>query len=84
MLEEMVRVGKKNVIVIPSSIRRKVGIREGDLLRIRVEGEKILLEKLSAEAFNVLAEVVGEPYEEEADEKRAEEWLKERGLNARS
>ncbi|MEM1658358.1 MAG: AbrB/MazE/SpoVT family DNA-binding domain-containing protein [Candidatus Jordarchaeales archaeon] len=76
MLEEMVRVGKKNVIVIPSNIRKKVGIQEGDLLRIRVEGEKILLEKLSAGAFSVLAEVIGEPYEEEVDEKRAEEWLK--------
>jgi hypothetical protein len=28
-----------------------------------------------AEPFKTLAEVVGEPYEEEMDEKRAERWL---------
>ncbi|RLI78807.1 AbrB family transcriptional regulator [Archaeoglobales archaeon] len=77
MLEEIVKVGKKNIVVIPSKIRKKVGIKEGDLLRINVKGDKILIEKLTSEPFSVLADVIGEPYREEVDEKRAEKWLKE-------
>ncbi|RLI77499.1 AbrB family transcriptional regulator [Archaeoglobales archaeon] len=76
MLEETIKVGKKNIVVIPSKIRKKVGIREGDLLKIKVEGDKILLEKLSSEPFKVLADVIGEPYIEEVDEVKAEKWLR--------
>ena len=76
MLEEIVRVGKKNVVVIPSRVRKKVGIKEGDLLELKVEGDRILLKRLSSEPFRVLAEVIGEPYREEADEAKAERTLK--------
>ncbi len=77
MLEETVKVGKKNIVVIPSRIRRKVGIKEGDLLRVRVEGDKIMIEKVSSDPFSVLAEVIGEPYREEVDEVKAEKWLED-------
>lgn len=76
MLEEIVRVGKKNVVVIPSRVRKKVGIKEGDLLELKVEGDRILLERLSSEPFRVLAEVIGEQYREEVDEAKAERTLK--------
>ena len=56
------------MVVIPSKIRKKIGIKEGDLLKVKIEGDKILLEKLSSEPFTVLADVIGEPYREEVDE----------------
>lgn len=78
MLEETIKVGKKNVIVIPSKIRKKIGIKVGDLLAIKVEGNKIILEKLSSQPFAILADIIGEPYGEEVDEAEAEKWLKDR------
>lgn len=74
-----VRVGKKHVIVIPSKIRKKIGLKEGDLLDVQVvSGNKILLEPVK-DPFRTLGEIVGEPYDERKDEKKAEEWLKNAG-----
>ena len=38
-----VRVGKRGVIVIPKSIREKLGIREGSVLEMEVVDDKIIL-----------------------------------------
>jgi AbrB family looped-hinge helix DNA binding protein len=76
MLEENAKVGKKYIVVIPSKIRRKIGLKEGEMLRVRLEENHIVMERL-AEPFKTLAEVVGGPYEEEVDEKRAERWLRD-------
>ncbi len=38
-----VRVGKRGVIVIPKSIREKLGIEEGMFLELEVEDDKIIL-----------------------------------------
>jgi len=75
--EDVVVVGKKHVVVIPAKIRKIVGVKEGDLLKVRVEGNSIVLEPVSPDPFKVLAEVIDKPYSEEEDEKRAEEWLKD-------
>lgn len=53
--------------MIPKSIRK--------LLKIE-EGQRLLIEPLPADPYKVLGEVVGRPYEEKADEKRAEKWLR--------
>ncbi|MEX2705156.1 MAG: AbrB/MazE/SpoVT family DNA-binding domain-containing protein [Candidatus Freyrarchaeum guaymaensis] len=79
MSEDVVVVGKKHVLVIPARIRKRVGVKEGDLLRIRVEGGSIVLEPVSKDPFRVLAEVIGEPYDEEEDEKRAGKWVRDAG-----
>lgn len=76
ILEKNVKVGKKHVVVIPSKIRRKIGLKEGEMLRVRLEENHIVMERL-ADPFRTLAEVVGEPYNEEVDEKRAERWLRD-------
>ena len=73
----VVVVGKKHVVSIPAKVSEMVGVKEGDLLRVRVEGNRIVLEPVSPDPFKTLAEVIGEPYSEEEDEKRAEEWLKD-------
>jgi AbrB family looped-hinge helix DNA binding protein len=76
MLEESIRVGKKNVVVIPSKIRKEVAIGEGDLVKIRAEGGKIVIEKMPSEPFKVLAKVIGEPYDEKRDERKANAWIR--------
>lgn len=38
-----VRVGKRGVIVIPKEIREKLGIEEGSVLELSVEGDRIVI-----------------------------------------
>ena len=38
-----VRVGKRGVIVIPKEVRERLGIKEGMLLDLRVEDDRIVL-----------------------------------------
>jgi len=40
-----VKVTRNYQITIPAEIRRVLGIREGDLLEVRLEGERIVLER---------------------------------------
>ncbi len=75
MSEYYVKVGKKYVIVIPSEVRKAMKIKEGDILKVRLEGKRILIEK-TEDPFKILADIIGEEYIEEIDEKRAEKWLK--------
>jgi len=46
VLEVKVRLSKKNTLYIPRSIARAVGIREGSVLRLRVEGSRIIIEPI--------------------------------------
>ena len=39
-----VEVGKKGYVIIPKSVRELVGIKEGDVLTVRVDDGKIILE----------------------------------------
>ncbi len=39
-----VRVGKRGVIVLPKKVREALGIDEGTVLRMRVEGRRIIFE----------------------------------------
>ena len=38
-----IRVGKRGLIVIPKDIREKMGLEEGSILDLQVEGDKIIL-----------------------------------------
>ena len=38
-----VRVGRRGVIVIPKSVREKLGIEEGSVLQLEVSSDKIIL-----------------------------------------
>lgn len=69
------RVGKRCTIVIPKEIREKVRLREGSTVIIRVVDDKIVIEALPDDPFKVLEEVIGKPYREESDERKAVEWL---------
>ena len=69
------RIGKRFTVVIPKEVRSKVNLREGSMVVIRVVGDRIVIEPLPNEPFKILEEVIGEPYHEEEDEKRAIDWL---------
>ncbi len=75
-MSAVVRVGKRYSIIIPKGIREKINLSEGSLVIMRVVDEKIIIEPLPKDPFKVLEEVIGEPYNEEEDEKRAYEWLR--------
>ncbi len=38
-----VRVGKRGVIVIPKKVREELGIEEGSVLELSVEGDRIII-----------------------------------------
>lgn len=40
------RVGRKRVVVIPKAIAEAVGLVEGQRIRIRVEGDRIVIEPI--------------------------------------
>jgi len=40
-----VKVTRNYQVTIPAEIRRVLGIKEGDLLEVRLEGERIVIEK---------------------------------------
>jgi len=44
--EVKVRVSRKNTLYIPKAIADAVGIREGSVVKLRVEGTKIIIEPI--------------------------------------
>lgn len=42
----MVKVTRKRQVTIPKEIGEKLGIEEGDYLKVRLEGNKIVMEKV--------------------------------------
>jgi AbrB family looped-hinge helix DNA binding protein len=75
-MSEEVTIGRRYTIVIPKNARRKLNLKEGQRMQIRVENGHLLLEPFPSDPFEVLESVIGEPYREEIDEANAEEWLK--------
>jgi AbrB family looped-hinge helix DNA binding protein len=45
-VKKVVKVHRKSVIVLPKNIRDALSVREGTLLGVRVEGNKIVLKPL--------------------------------------
>ncbi len=46
MSEVKTRITRKFTLYIPKSIARAVGLKEGDYVRMRVEGSKIIMERV--------------------------------------
>ncbi len=72
-----VRVGKRRTIVIPKRIAQSVGIKEGTLVTMRVEGEKVIIEPKKDAIWLALhgkkvAKVTLEELEEESLERQEE------------
>jgi len=77
-MSEQTIVGKRFTIVVPKSLRRKLNLREGQTIMMRAEEGKLLIEPLPADPYAVLKKVIGKPYEERKDERKAEAWIKSR------
>ncbi len=72
-----VRVGRRRTIVIPKKIAQSVGIEEGTLVAMKVEGEKIIIEPKKDAVWLALhgkkvAKVTLEELEEESLERQEE------------
>ncbi|MEM3084911.1 MAG: AbrB/MazE/SpoVT family DNA-binding domain-containing protein [Nitrososphaerales archaeon] len=70
-------MGRRYTIVIPKSIRVRLGLKEGQKVLVREHGGKIVIEPLPLDPYKTLAAVLGDfTYVEEKHEKIAEAWLK--------
>lgn len=76
VVSEQTVIGKRFTLVIPKTVRERLGLREGQRVLVRVERGKVVVDPLPWNPYKVLEEVVGEPYEEK-EEVEAERWLKE-------
>jgi AbrB family looped-hinge helix DNA binding protein len=72
-----VKIGKRFTIVIPKSIRKKLNLKEGQRVYLKIEGLRIIIEPLPSNPYEILGKIIGEPYDESIDEKRAGRWLME-------
>jgi len=80
-LSAIVRIGKKYTLVIPKNIREKLKLKEGSRVLLRISGNTIVIEPLPESPFEVLGEVIGEPYSEKVDEEKAVKWLMKNASN---
>jgi len=83
---ETVTVGKRGMIVIPASLRKRFGLYEGDLLIIENHGDGILIipaVAIPVEAYSAerKAEFILSNAIDEDDYKRAREEVIKLGLN---
>jgi len=75
--EIKVRVTKKYTLYIPKAIAEAVGIREGSIVKLRVEGSKIVLEPVP-DPFDLalkgpkFAKITFEEFERESEEMQNE------------
>ena len=75
-MSETTFVGKRYTVVIPKAVRERLRLEEGQRVLIRARGSEIVLEPLPRDPFKTLDRLIGEPYDEAKDEKKAEEFLK--------
>ncbi|MBY8986607.1 MAG: AbrB/MazE/SpoVT family DNA-binding domain-containing protein [Candidatus Lokiarchaeota archaeon] len=68
------KLSKKGQIVIPKEIREKFGIRAGDSVIFKIQGDKVILEKIQEKMSDILTN--SEPIEKslEFQRKIRDEW----------
>ncbi|MDO8689431.1 MAG: AbrB/MazE/SpoVT family DNA-binding domain-containing protein [Dehalococcoidia bacterium] len=77
-IDASVRVGRQGRLVIPAEIRKRLGVKEGDRLLMRLQGERLVLETRAA----VLARVKGAFADVPRDVSLVEELLADRRAEA--
>ncbi len=70
------RLSSKSQIVIPAAIRRRLGLKAGDLLEIRQEGDSVVVRKAERSALDELERIGGDLWRGsvEALKREREEW----------
>ncbi|GAH14011.1 unnamed protein product [marine sediment metagenome] len=68
------KLSKKGQIVIPKEIREKFGIKPGDAVIFKIQGEKVILERIQEKMSDIL--INSEPIEKSLDFQRKlrDEW----------
>ena len=68
------KLSKKGQIVIPKEIREKFGIKPGDAVIFKMQGEKVILEKIQEKISDILKD--SQPIEKslEFQRKLRDEW----------
>lgn len=51
---EITRISEKGQATIPARIRKAAGLRKGDTLEVRLEGERIVMQKILPQADTYL------------------------------
>ncbi len=44
-MDEVAKIMARGLIALPSDVRKRLGLKEGDLVKIEVEGDRIVLKK---------------------------------------
>jgi len=76
-MEVKVRVSRKNTLYIPKALANAVGLREGSLVKLRVEGLKLVIEPIP-DPFDLaleapkFAKTTFEEFERESEEMQSE------------
>jgi len=68
------KMSKKGQIVIPKEIREKFGIKPGDAVIFRIQGNKVIIEKIQEKMSEIL--INSKPIEKSLDfqKKLRDEW----------
>jgi len=68
------KLSKKGQIVIPKEIREKFGIKPGDAVVFKIQGDKVILERIQEKMSDIL--INSEPIEKslEFQRKLRDEW----------
>jgi len=68
------KLSKKGQIVIPKEIREKFGIKPGDAVIFKIQGDKVILERIQEKMSDIL--INSEPIEKSLDFQRKlrDEW----------
>jgi len=76
-LKEEVKVTRKYQVTIPESVRSKLGVRIGDKLIVKCEGNRIVMEspKHFSNPSDVLWNIFGKPLDIDAVKLVEESWL---------
>ena len=76
-MSDEVTIGRRFTVVIPKSVRRSVGLKEGQHALVRAEAGRTIMETLPSDPYGTLADAIGNiDYSEAKHERKAEKWLK--------
>ncbi|HUE97329.1 MAG TPA: AbrB/MazE/SpoVT family DNA-binding domain-containing protein [Longimicrobiaceae bacterium] len=67
------KLSSKHQIVIPREAREKLGLRAGDHIHVRVEGDRIVMEKAAADPVSELEGLFEGAYGDDSDRYLREE-----------
>ena len=81
-----VKLRRKGIIILPKALRESAGLEEGDILEVKVEGDRIILRPLRPSLVDVDPTLVDEVLREEAEleERKARRIIEDLGNRVRA